>query len=168
MIGIHSTKGFVGEPTSSRSNPSFLPSNQGLHFDGRAAPNVGIYNRVCHREAQAKRGYKFASLLINGCLGLQIIVAASLTALGAANSNHRAVTAFGAVNTVIAGLLTYLKGSGLPNRIRYYEHEWKRVREYIEQRERDFSRPDCGLDVNEIVASIEAMYEQVKTDIQTN
>lgn len=65
-------------------------------------------------------------------------------------------------------MLTYLKGSGLPNRIRYYENQWKRVREYIEQRERDFSRPDCHLDVNEIVTVIEAMYEQVLVDIQTN
>jgi hypothetical protein len=123
---------------------------------------------VCHREAQAKRGYKFATLFINGCLGLQVIVAAALTAMGAANSNHRAITAFGALNTVIAGILTYLKGSGLPNRIRYYENSWKRVREYIEQRERDFSRQDCRLDVNEIVSTIEAMYEQVKADIQSN
>jgi hypothetical protein len=88
--------------------------------------------------------------------------------MGAANSNHVGITAFGAINTVIAGILTYLKGSGLPNRIRYYEQEWKRVREYIEQRERDFSRQDCQLDVNEVVTSIEAMYEQVKVDIQTN
>jgi hypothetical protein len=128
----------------------------------------GQYNRVCHREAQAKRGYKFATVFINGCLGAQIVVAAALTAMGAANSSHVGITAFGAINTVIAGILTYLKGSGLPNRIRYYEQEWKRIREYIEQRERDFSRQDCQLDVNDVVSTIEAMYEQVKADIQTN
>ncbi|OAL50623.1 hypothetical protein IQ07DRAFT_599716 [Pyrenochaeta sp. DS3sAY3a] len=139
-----------------------------MHFDGRAAPNLGIYNRVCHREQQAKRGYKFASVMINSCLGVQIIVAAALTAMGAANTNHVGITAFGAINTVIAGLLTYLKGSGLPNRIRWYENEWKKVREYIEQRERDFSRPDCRLNVEEVVAVVEAMYEEVKADIQTN
>jgi hypothetical protein len=88
--------------------------------------------------------------------------------MGAANSNHVGITAFGAINTVIAGILTYLKGSGLPNRIHYYESQWKRVREFIEQRERDFSRADCNLDVNEVVTKIEAMYEQVKADIQTN
>ncbi|KAH7414057.1 hypothetical protein DE146DRAFT_762654 [Phaeosphaeria sp. MPI-PUGE-AT-0046c] len=126
------------------------------------------YNRVCHREAQAKRGYKFATVFINGCLGVQIVVAAALTAMGAANSNHVGITAFGAINTVIAGILTYLKGSGLPNRIRYYENEWKRVREYIEQRERDFSRQGCNLNLNEVVSTIEAMYEQVKADIQSN
>ncbi|KAF2996629.1 hypothetical protein E8E13_002325 [Curvularia kusanoi] len=159
MVGIHSTKGFTGAADTSHNN---------LHFDGRAAPNLGIYNRVCHREAQAKRGFKLASLLINGCLGLQVIVAAALTAMGAANTNHVSITAFGAINTVIAGVLTYLKGSGLPNRIRWAENEWKKVREYIEQRERDFSRPNCQLDMQEVVQVIEAMYEEVRADIQNN
>ncbi|KAF2833144.1 hypothetical protein CC86DRAFT_414901 [Ophiobolus disseminans] len=168
MVGIHSTQGFVPQTPNAKGGFFSDISHNTLHFDGRAAPNLGIYNRVCHRESQAKRGYKFAAMLINGCLGLQIVVAAALTAMGAANSNHVGITAFGAINTVIAGILTYLKGSGLPNRIRYYENEWKRVREYIEQRERDFSRQDCRLDVNEVVSAIEAMYEQVKSDIQTN
>lgn len=88
MVGIHSTKGFVPQITNPRGGFTADNSHNNLHFDGRAAPNLGIYNRVCHREAQAKRGYKFASLLINGCLGVQIIVAAALTAMGAANSNH--------------------------------------------------------------------------------
>lgn len=166
LVGIHSTRSFAPSKTFANGQPDLSHNN--LHFDGRAAPNLGIYNRVCHREQQSKRGYKFASLLINACLGAQVVVAAALTALGAAKSSSTAVTAFGAINTMIAGILTYLKGSGLPNRIRYYEHEWKRVREYIEQRERDFSRPNCSLDVYDIVRIVEAMYEEVKADIQTN
>lgn len=162
MVGIHSTR--------SLATSSVVPdvSHNNLHFDGRAAPNLGIYNRVVHREQEAKRGYKVASILINGCLGVQVIVAASLTAMGAASSSHVGVTIFGAVNTVIAGILTYLKGSGLPNRLRYYENEWKKIREFIEQRERDFSRPDCKLDVHEVVRVIETMYEEAKADVQSN
>lgn len=163
MVGIHSTKSFATKTPGQADL-----SHNNLQFDGRAAPNLGIYNRVIHREQEAKRGYKFSSILINGCLGVQIIVAASLTAMGAADSGHVGVTAFGAINTVIAGLLTYLKGSGLPMRLKYYENEWKKVREYIEQRERDFSRPNCPLNVYEVVSAIEAMYEDVKADIQTN
>ncbi|CAI6331442.1 unnamed protein product [Periconia digitata] len=166
LVGIHSTRSFAPSRTRGDTLPDLSHNN--LHFDGRAAPNLGIYNRVCHREQAAKRGYKFAAVFINTCLGTQVVVAAALTALGAANSSHTAVTAFGAINTMIAGILTYLKGSGLPNRIRYYENEWKRVREYIEQRERDFSRPACGLDVYEIVRVVEGMYEEVKADIQSN
>lgn len=74
-------------------------------------------------------------MLISSCLGVQIIVAAALTALGAAHANSHAVTVFGAINTVIAGFLAYLKGSGQPMRYKYYAHEWSKIREYIEQRE---------------------------------
>src|SRR4051812_10005646 len=98
MVGIHSTRSF-GTLDGTANN-----THNNLQFDGRAAPNLGIYNRVVHREQESKRGYKFSSFLINGCLGTQIIVAAALTAMGAAGGNRAGVTAFGAINTVIAGL----------------------------------------------------------------
>jgi hypothetical protein len=168
MVGIYNTKDL--STTYGHRIGMRIPnlSHNNLQCDSRAAPNPGIYNRVCHREAKAKRGFKLASLLINSCLGIQIVVAAALTAMGAADTNRSAITLFGAINTCIAGILTYLKGSGLPNRIRWYENEWKKVREYIEQRERDFARADCRLDVNQILQVVEAMYEEVKSDIQNN
>ncbi|KFY11851.1 hypothetical protein V491_07022 [Pseudogymnoascus sp. VKM F-3775] len=134
----------------------------------RAAPNLGIYTRVVENEAKAKKGHKYYSWLINGCLGVQVIVAAALTALGAAGANHTAITAFGAINTVIAGVLTFLKGSGLPNRLKYYHSEWKQIREFIEQRERDLSRPGCDLDVFGVIGMIEKMYEDVKKDLEAS
>lgn len=134
----------------------------------RAAPNLGIYTRVVANEAKAKKGHKFYSWLINGCLGVQVIVAAALTALGAAGASHSAITAFGAINTVIAGVLTFLKGSGLPNRLKYYHTEWKQIREFIEQRERDLSRPGCDLDVYGVIGMIEKMYEDVKKDLEAS
>ena len=150
--------------TGITSHPSMVHAH--LVTGGRAAPNLGIYSRVVHNEQDAKRGYKRFSWLINSCLGLQIIVAAALTAMGAAGASHSAVTVFGAINTVIAGLLTFLKGSGLPNRLKYYQSEWKRIREFIEQRERDFSRPGCQLDVYVVVEIVEKMYDDVKADLE--
>jgi hypothetical protein len=148
------------------SHPSMVHS----HFasGGRPAPNLGIYARVVHNEQRAKMGYKYFSWLINGCLGLQIIVAAALTAMGAAGASRSAVTVFGAINTVIAGVLTFLKGSGLPNRLKYYQAEWKRVREFIEQRERDFGQPGCDLDLYAVVGMVENMYEEVKIDLEAS
>lgn len=150
--------------TGITSHSSMVHSHLG--GGGRAAPNLGIYARVVHNEQDAKRGYTRYSWLINSCLGIQIIVAAALTAMGAAGASHSAVTAFGAINTVIAGLLTFLKGSGLPNRLKYYQAEWKRIREFIEQRERDFSRPGCDLDVYAVVDIVEKMYDDVKVDLE--
>ncbi|KFY22478.1 hypothetical protein V493_06558 [Pseudogymnoascus sp. VKM F-4281 (FW-2241)] len=146
--------------TGITTHPSMIKS--------RAAPNLGIYTRVVDNEAKAKKGHKYYSWLINGCLGIQVIVAAALTALGAAGANHTAITAFGAINTVIAGVLTFLKGSGLPNRLKYYHTEWKQIREFIEQRERDLSRPGCDLDVFAVIDIIEKMYADVKDDLEAS
>ncbi|EON97375.1 hypothetical protein UCRPA7_7131 [Phaeoacremonium minimum UCRPA7] len=134
----------------------------------RPAANIGLYARVVDSEQKAKDSYKVFSVVINGCYFLQIIIAAALTALGAANANNKAITAFGALNTVIAGFLTFLKGSGLPGRLKYFGNEWKKIREFIEQRERDFSRHNCPLDVHEVVATIEQMYANTKQEIEMN
>lgn len=60
-----------------------------------------------------------------------------------------------------------MKGSGLPNRYKYYQQEWAKVREYIEQRERDLS---CGhrFDVQQEVAIIRQMYDSVLMDVEAN
>ncbi|KAF2173483.1 hypothetical protein M409DRAFT_15764 [Zasmidium cellare ATCC 36951] len=129
---------------------------------------MGIYTTVCDSEIKCKRNHKMFSRLINGCLGLQIVVAAALTALGAANGSRSAVTVFGAINTIIAGFLTYLKGSGLPGRLKFFQHEWTKVREYIEQRERDFMLDSHGLNPYEEVDKVRQMYEIVKADIESN
>lgn len=135
------------------------------HHD-RTAPNVGIYTRVVQAEETTAQRYKFFSILINTCLGIQIVVAAAVTALGAASGPHSAVTAFGAINTIMAGILTYLKGSGLPDRLKHYHNEWKNIREYIEQREREFCLVGCELDVQQEIFVIETMYEEIKHQVE--
>ncbi|KAK2827828.1 hypothetical protein FQN49_007303 [Arthroderma sp. PD_2] len=102
------------------------------------------------------------------CLGVQIVVAAALTALGAGNGPRVLITIFGAVNTAIAGYLTYLKGSGLPNRKRYHQSQYGKVRQQIEQRERDFCLEDCELDVLQEIRNIQQMYEEVQDDVEAN
>ncbi|KAK0702321.1 hypothetical protein B0H67DRAFT_595483 [Lasiosphaeris hirsuta] len=146
------------------TTPAHLASESGA----RPADNIGLYARVVHSEEVAKDSYKVFSAIINACYFLQIIVAAALTALGAANADNKAITAFGAINTVIAGFLTYLKGSGLPARLKYFGNEWKKVREFIEQQERDFSHEGCTRDVYEVVETIREMYINTKRDIEMN
>ncbi|KAJ5762954.1 hypothetical protein N7533_001635 [Penicillium manginii] len=133
----------------------------------RSAPNVGIYTRVIRNETKAARAYKIFNLLINTCLGIQIVVAAAITATGAASGPHSAITAFGAINTIMAGILTYLRGSGLPDRLKGYQNKWKNIREYIEQREREFCLVGCTLDVQEEVFIVESMYQSIKSEMES-
>lgn len=134
----------------------------------RPADNVGIYTRVVTNETNAGRGYRTFSWMINTCLGIQIVVAAAVTALGAASGPHAAVTAFGAINTILAGVLTYLRGSGLPDRLKQYQNRWKNIREYIEQREREFCLDGCDLDVQEEIFIVESMYQSIKDEMESS
>ncbi|KAG8530420.1 uncharacterized protein KY384_004922 [Bacidia gigantensis] len=134
----------------------------------RITPNLGVYKRVVLAEKHAKIQYYSFAWLINTCLLLQIIFAAILTALGAANGSHIAITAIGAANTVIAGLLSFTKGQGLPNRLRQYQNTLRKVREYIEQPEREFAQFDCQLDLSHEIKAVIAMYEDARKNDEAN
>lgn len=137
------------------------------HHSQRSAPNVGIYSRVVQAEQVSAKRHRFFNLLINTCLAIQIVAAAAITALGAASGPHSAVTTFGALNTIMAGVLTYLNGSGLPDRLKHYQNEWRSIREYIEQRERELCLVGSPLDVEEEIQIVEKMYEGVKREIES-
>lgn len=128
----------------------------------RPAENQGTYKRLVDAEIKARLQYYFSSSVINFCLLAQIVIAAALTALGAANASHTAVMILGSANTVIAGGMTYLKGQGLPERLMQYANGLRKVREYLEERERQFMRPDCKLDVDQEARVILRMYEAVR------
>ncbi|KAL8947804.1 MAG: hypothetical protein Q9222_005952 [Ikaeria aurantiellina] len=127
------------------SSPSILRSDPTAF---RPAPNQGIYQRTVDEESKVKFQYDISKYIVNSGGMLQIVVGAALTALGAAAGPSAAVTILGAVNTVIAGLLTYLKGQGLPTRLEQYLHLLRTLREHVEEREREFLEPDCSLDVD--------------------
>lgn len=143
LVGIHSLPPDPAHPT-------------------RPAENQGTYKRLVDAEVKARLQYYFSSSLINTCLLAQIVIAAALTALGAANSSHVAITILGSANTVIAGGMTYLKGQGLPERLMQYANGLRKVREYLEERERQFMRSDCQLDVDQETRIILRMYEAVR------
>ena len=134
----------------------------------RKAPNIGIYNRIAVEEREAKLQYFFSALVINTCLLAQVVFASALTALGAGHGSHTQITTLGAANTVIAAVLTFTKGQGLPNRLRQYQCSLRRIREHIEQRERDFAQPGCQLDIDEEMRAIMGMYEEVRQNDENN
>ena len=146
-------------------SPSLLRANPVI---SRPASNEGIYKRTVDEEARIKFQYALSNYMVNTFFMLQIVVGAALTALGAANGPASAVTFLGAVNTVVAGLLTYLKGQGLPMRLEQYLHQLRTLREHIEEREREFLEPECPLDVDEEIERVTLMYQEVRQTAQDN
>ena len=144
------------------------PANIKKDYRQRAAKNIGIYSRVVSEERKTQVQYYVMASIIEASFLSQIVVAATLTALGAADASYIAITVLGSVNTVIAGIQTYLKGQGLPNRLRQYEFGLRKLREYIEDRERDFSDANCPLNVDHEIADIAAMYKAVRQTAEDN
>ncbi|KAL8911871.1 MAG: hypothetical protein Q9171_003059, partial [Xanthocarpia ochracea] len=142
-------------------------------------PNLGIYTRIIHEESSARFQFYFAASVINTCYFGQICIAAALTALGASGSSNIAITVLGAANTVLAGVLTYLKGQGLPNRLRMYWTGLRKCREFIEEKERECAAEgwwgggEAGgsgeeMDVDECIETIVKMYHEVRQNAEDN
>ncbi len=134
----------------------------------RPARNIGIYSRVISEEYRISWQYWLMNGIIEGTFLTQIAVGAALTALGAADSSHIAITILGSLNTVIAGTQTYLKGQGLPNRLKQYEYGLRKLREHIEDLERHFSHDECKLNVDHEIAEVAAMYHAVRQTAEDN
>ncbi|KAL9100271.1 MAG: hypothetical protein Q9163_004331 [Psora crenata] len=144
------------------------PKQLTMGESSRPAPNIGIYTRVISEEKMATYQYWLVSSIINIAFIGQIVVAATLTALGASGASRTAITVLGSINTVVAGIQTYLKGQGLPHRIRKYQFSMRKLREYIEDREREFIRDDCRLNVEQVIEDIAARYHTIRQTAEDN
>ncbi len=91
----------------------------------------------------------------------QIVIGAILTALGPdAGSHPIAITALGAVNTVIAGVLALVKGQGLPERLRKDEMEFRRLQDWIEETEALLAVGVIGRDRKETGLLVEVAFKK--------
>ena len=114
--------------------------------------------------------YWFVAVLSNALLFIQILVAASLTALGAIQ-DRRAGTAtifLGATNTVIAGLLTYFKSRNQPNRARQFRNDLAAIVDQLDDTEANFRNPEYDGNVFTEMEKIRATYKQARIDAQAN
>lgn len=100
----------------------------------RAGPTT-LYKRATRDRSHQNITYTLTATLSNTLLLTQVILGATLTALGASESSHILITIFGVLNTVIAGLVAYLKSRGQPMRARMYRDDMERVVDEIENSE---------------------------------
>ena len=141
LLGINAR----GTSKENDSDPK-VKSNKTQSFDNRRSGklcsciylNDGLYNRICERGSIVWWEFHLCKILIDLGLMAQIAFAATLTALGASRASHTAVTVFGAINVAIAALLALLKGQGQPMRLRKELFGLRKIRHYIEDRERMF------------------------------
>ena len=116
--------GLVGVP------PSDAP--EGSH---RLVGPKTLYGRVLRQRSSQNRTYAFTAAMSNAMLLTQVVIGAAVTALGASESSHILITLFGATNTIIAGIVAYLKSRGQPMRARMFKIDLEHVVDEIENSE---------------------------------
>jgi hypothetical protein len=94
-----------------------------------------LYGRAVHKRNAQNRTYLFTAALTNTLLLSQVVLGAALTALGASESSHILITIFGALNTIIAGVVAYLKSRGQPMRAHMFRDDLDRVVDEMENSE---------------------------------
>ncbi|KAK4032548.1 hypothetical protein C8A01DRAFT_50682 [Parachaetomium inaequale] len=122
---------------------------------------VGIYAAALSEVRRKKWMYHILSFVINASHFAQIIIGASLTALGPSAGDHViAITLLGAVNTVIAGVLALIKGQGLPDRLYHDRAEYRRLQDWIEQTEALLAVGVIGRDRKEVGVLVQSAFRK--------
>jgi outer membrane biosynthesis protein TonB len=91
-----------------------------------------LYARALQRRRNQSYIYALTATLTNGLLLSQVVLGAALTGLGASDSSRVLITVFGALNTIIAGVIAFLKSRGQPLRARMFRDDLDRVVDEIE------------------------------------
>lgn len=122
---------------------------------------VGIYRSVIQSQKSKRFTHHTLGILLYTCHFLQIVLAAVLTALGPNAKNYEVViTVLGAVNTVIAGVLAVLKGSGMIERLAKDEVEFKKLQDWIEETESLLSVGIVGRNRREVGVLVEVAFKK--------
>ncbi|KAF9873791.1 hypothetical protein CkaCkLH20_08901 [Colletotrichum karsti] len=100
---------------------------------GRTAA-AGIYASTIAAHRRARIFRIIVSTLLYTCHAAQLVTGAVVTAMGPSAGTHRlGITVLGAANTVIAGVLTFMKSRGIPEKMRRNEVEFRRLQDWIEE-----------------------------------
>lgn len=145
LAGIHFLA-YGGGPLNNRQKP---PASvlQDIFMPSKAAAsrfrNRGLYDRSLSQDMKNRVMYSLSHYIIISLYILQILVAATLTGLSAYQRKSTvALTTLGAINTVLAGVLAWLTGQGMPIRFRRARDQYREVVKAIEQAERMFAQID--------------------------
>lgn len=111
------------------------PSDLSPHDDPPPIGKKTLYGRALKARSQQSLTYSFTAGISNTLLLSQVVLGAAVTGLGASASSHILITIFGALNTIIAGVVAYLKSRGQPMRARMYRDDLERVVDEIENSE---------------------------------
>lgn len=128
--------------------------------EGRRSAS-GIYKMVVDAQARKRAQHSVVTTLLYVLYLAQIVIGAALTALGpSAPRRPAAITLLGAVNTVIAGVLALIKGSGQPQRLARDRMGYRRLQDWVEETEALLAAGVIGRDRREVGMLVEVAFKR--------
>ncbi|KAK4169974.1 hypothetical protein QBC43DRAFT_198645 [Cladorrhinum sp. PSN259] len=141
-------------------NPS-QPSESPRSLEECRHSAKGIYLATIKSQTSTNRLFYITASLIYFSYFVQILVGATLTALGPSAGEHETlITALGAINTVLAGVLALLKGQGLPGKLKRRAVELRKLQDWIEQTEALLAVGVIGRDRKEVGLLVQVAFKK--------
>ncbi|KAI8962921.1 hypothetical protein F5Y11DRAFT_320843 [Daldinia sp. FL1419] len=146
-------------------------TESGTLEEGRKSA-VGIYKNVIYTQQKKAVQNALLTALLYLCYFAQIVIGAALTAIGPQSARYETiVTVLGAINTVLAGLLALIKGSGQPQRLEKDRVGFRRLQDWIEETEALLAVGVIGRDRKEVGLLVESAfkrYNAAKVSVENN
>lgn len=128
---------------------------------GRKQAIGGVYRSVIQHQRSKRITHHTLGFILYASHFLQLVLAATLTALGPNAKNYEIeITILGAVNTITAGVLAVLKGSGMIERLAKDEVEFKKLQDWIEETESLLSVGIIGRNRKEVGILVEVAFKK--------
>jgi hypothetical protein len=132
-------------------------------FDG-AGSDTSLYCTILRQERTSQQVYLAYDWAVYGAMFAQLVISAVLIILGALGGNfHITIAVLGAVNGVITGVLSLIKGQGYPVRLVEYMNNLRKVRENIEFMERELVVAARTVTLRQVM-QLRSDYEVVRDD----
>ncbi|KAH9203343.1 hypothetical protein DL95DRAFT_377773 [Leptodontidium sp. 2 PMI_412] len=128
----------------------------------------GLYKDVITSRCKSQYTYHFVASLLHTCLILQLILGATLTALGSTSKkNGTVITILAAINSINAGIIALLHNSGLPNRIRKDKDEYEKVERFLTGLV-DSGVVPVGTKTADVIKDCQTRYDTAKKIVASN
>ncbi|ETS72938.1 hypothetical protein PFICI_15330 [Pestalotiopsis fici W106-1] len=122
---------------------------------------TGIYKMVIDAQVKKHIQHDFMTALMYFFYLAQIVIGAALTALGPSAPQYTLpITLLGAFNTIIAGVLALIKGSGQPQRLSKDQMGYRKLQDWIEETEALLSVGVIGRDKKEVGMLVEVAFKR--------
>ncbi|KAI0539459.1 hypothetical protein GGR58DRAFT_233429 [Xylaria digitata] len=122
---------------------------------------IGIYRTVIQTQTRMIIQHALLTTFLYFVYFAQIVIGAALTALGAAALGHeRTITILGVFNTILAGVLALIKGSGQPQKLSKDRIGYRRLQDWIEETEALLAVGVIGRNRKEVGLLVESAFKR--------